>query len=336
MFPRAGEGLQDDEGREVPQFPQAGGGDDGGGDASTAVVVAARGGGGKPPRRYLRVGAGATGAGGGGVTVLHAPPDRVVLSWVASPTADMVADALVALIAQAEVSQAALRASSTPCAHGGHGGGEPAGDEGGAAGCGHDHHDHARHPSAGAGAGEGDDSPAAGGWTGVAAGVAGDTPAAVGAGPRGGSARADDADPHAHVHALGDLLLATLCEQYGPERLRYEGPHHELVCAAFPGVAAGPLPAPPAGGECGGAPAPDAAAGHPAPDGDALTLTVELDGVVGRVSYAHGGGEEGGEGGWTCGVVGGGDPAGVAAGKLAAALRHTLAFARAAFAPGGG
>lgn len=58
---------------------------------------------------------------GGLVTATHAPPDRVVLSWDAGPIADAVADSLVALLAQVEVSQAALRASASPCGHGGHG-----------------------------------------------------------------------------------------------------------------------------------------------------------------------------------------------------------------------
>lgn len=54
---------------------------------------------------------------GGMVVATHYPPDRVVLSWAASPIGDMVADSLVAVLAQAEVSQASIKASSRPCSH---------------------------------------------------------------------------------------------------------------------------------------------------------------------------------------------------------------------------
>lgn len=67
------------------------------------------------------------------VTVTHCPPDRVILTWSASPVADMVADSLVAVIAQAEVSQASIKATSKPCIHA-HGSGVD-----------HDHSDHDGH-----------------------------------------------------------------------------------------------------------------------------------------------------------------------------------------------
>jgi len=51
------------------------------------------------------------------VLATHYPPDRVVLSWSASPIGDMVADSLVAVLAQAEVSQASVKASSKSCSH---------------------------------------------------------------------------------------------------------------------------------------------------------------------------------------------------------------------------
>lgn len=54
------------------------------------------------------------------VTLTHAPPDRVLLTWKASPQADMIADSLVAVISQAEVSQGAIRATSRPCGHAHH------------------------------------------------------------------------------------------------------------------------------------------------------------------------------------------------------------------------
>jgi hypothetical protein len=47
----------------------------------------------QPPRRTLRVS-------GGLVTLTHAPPDRVILTWSSSPLADMVADSLVAVLSQ--------------------------------------------------------------------------------------------------------------------------------------------------------------------------------------------------------------------------------------------
>jgi len=60
---------------------------------------------------------------GGLVTATHQPPDRVVLTWAASPVGDMIADSLVAVIAQAEVSQASVMRTSKPCghSHGAHG-----------------------------------------------------------------------------------------------------------------------------------------------------------------------------------------------------------------------
>lgn len=55
------------------------------------------------------------------VTITHAPPDRVIVSWTASPISDMIADSLVAVIAQAEVSIASVKATSKSCNHS-HGG----------------------------------------------------------------------------------------------------------------------------------------------------------------------------------------------------------------------
>ena len=66
------------------------------------------------PHRGLR----ALRVAGGLVTATHMPPDRVVLEWSAGPIADAVADSLVALLAQVEVGQASLRASSVPCGGG--------------------------------------------------------------------------------------------------------------------------------------------------------------------------------------------------------------------------
>jgi hypothetical protein len=45
------------------------------------------------------------------ISLIHAPPDRVILSWSATPTTDMMADSLVALVSQAEASPASLRAA---------------------------------------------------------------------------------------------------------------------------------------------------------------------------------------------------------------------------------
>ena len=51
------------------------------------------------------------------VTITYAPPDRVILSWTASPISDMIADSLVAVIAQAEVSITSVKATSKGCNH---------------------------------------------------------------------------------------------------------------------------------------------------------------------------------------------------------------------------
>ena len=64
------------------------------------------------------------------MTLVHAPPDRVLLTWSASPVSDAVADSLVALIAQTEVSQSALRSTTVQCGHGSH------------SSSGHDGHEH--------------------------------------------------------------------------------------------------------------------------------------------------------------------------------------------------
>lgn len=47
---------------------------------------------------------------GGLVTATYRPPDRVLVEWSADPVADMLADALVAVITQAEAGQASVRA----------------------------------------------------------------------------------------------------------------------------------------------------------------------------------------------------------------------------------
>lgn len=324
MFPGSTEGLQDEEGREIPQFPNSSSSSSSSGSSSTEppatsteLVVSL---GGKPPKRFLRIS-------GGSVTVLHAPPDRVILSWMASPTADMVADALVALIAQTEVSQAALRASSRPCgghSHGGGGGHSHAeGEE-----CEHGHEEggraHASSPS----------TPFE--WSDVAASTAadGETPGGPATSADGTYGQQDGGEEgaNAHVHALADLLLATLCEQYGPANVRYEGAHGELVCSAFPGVSSGP----PSTAEPGTTGEVEAQARFLSDDDARLALTVDLDGTVGFI--AHSTGE-----GWSSGLrPAATDSAQSAAAlviqlqreKFESALRHTLTFARAAFSPG--
>lgn len=54
------------------------------------------------------------------VRVIHNPPDRVILTWKTSPQADVIADAIVGLLAQAEVSQLAIAATSNKCSHSHH------------------------------------------------------------------------------------------------------------------------------------------------------------------------------------------------------------------------
>ena len=79
----------------LPPAAVAGGGgsfDVSGGTAITPRVAA----GSSARRRTLRVRAGAALS----ITVAHSPPDRVVLSWVSSPLADMLADSLVAVVSQ--------------------------------------------------------------------------------------------------------------------------------------------------------------------------------------------------------------------------------------------
>lgn len=69
---------------------------------------------------------------GGLVTATYRPPDRVLVEWSADPVADMLADALVAVITQAEAGQASVRAMGRAAC--------------GGCGSGHDHdhdHDHA-------------------------------------------------------------------------------------------------------------------------------------------------------------------------------------------------
>jgi cleavage and polyadenylation specificity factor subunit 3 len=48
----------------------------------------------------------------GSVTLTYNPPDRVVLTWNTSPTSDMIADSLIAIIAQASSSPAAVKVTS--------------------------------------------------------------------------------------------------------------------------------------------------------------------------------------------------------------------------------
>ena len=79
----------------------------------------------------------ASALGSGGVRITHAPPDRVILSWSASPQADMVADSCVAVIAQVGLSTITLAATSRPCCGGGGGGGVDSSE--------HSHHDHHHH-----------------------------------------------------------------------------------------------------------------------------------------------------------------------------------------------
>jgi cleavage and polyadenylation specificity factor subunit 3 len=81
------------------------------------------------------------------VTVSHHPPDRVILSWQASPVADMVAESLLAVIAQAEVSVASVKATSKPCAHCASSSSSSSSSSGGGdgAGAGHEHHHHHHH-----------------------------------------------------------------------------------------------------------------------------------------------------------------------------------------------
>ena len=55
----------------------------------------------------------------GMVTVAHAPPDRVVLTWRSAPAADLVADSLVAVISHADVSAASIRVRVDCCGGGG-------------------------------------------------------------------------------------------------------------------------------------------------------------------------------------------------------------------------
>jgi len=82
---------------------------------------------GRPPRKTLTVAS---------VTLTHAPPDRCILSWTAAPQSDMVADSLVALIAQIGLSRITLSATSRPCG-------------GGGSGVGHHEHHHRHHHNEG-------------------------------------------------------------------------------------------------------------------------------------------------------------------------------------------
>ena len=46
------------------------------------------------------------------VTVSHRKPDRVVLSWLASPSSDMVADSIAAVVLQADFGIAGMKGAS--------------------------------------------------------------------------------------------------------------------------------------------------------------------------------------------------------------------------------
>ena len=74
----------------------------------------------------------------GVVRLSFRPPDRVVLNWMSSPGADVVADSLVAVIAHADVSAACMRIR-TSC-------------------CGSKSHDHSHTAAAGGSVGEGTES----------------------------------------------------------------------------------------------------------------------------------------------------------------------------------
>eukprot|EP01138_Halocafeteria_seosinensis_P014412 gb/GECG01014713.1/.p1 GENE.gb/GECG01014713.1/~~gb/GECG01014713.1/.p1 ORF type:complete len:338 (+),score=43.26 gb/GECG01014713.1/:1-1014(+) len=51
------------------------------------------------------------------VTVVHFPPDRILLEWAADPISDMTADSILAVTAQAEISPFNLQLTSHSCAH---------------------------------------------------------------------------------------------------------------------------------------------------------------------------------------------------------------------------
>ena len=51
----------------------------------------------------------------GKVTVSYRPPDRVMLSWMASPSSDMVADSIAAVVLQASLGIAGMKGTQQPC-----------------------------------------------------------------------------------------------------------------------------------------------------------------------------------------------------------------------------
>jgi cleavage and polyadenylation specificity factor subunit 3 len=137
---------------------------------------------GRAPRATLRVARGL-------VRVTHAPPDRVVIAWDASPAADMVAEALVTIISQVGVSRATLAATTRACAH--------AGGAGGA-------HAHAHDAACGGGGDAAGDEAADAAW--AAAEPWARAVLASDSGPRGAAPAAA-----ARAAALAELLA----EQYG-------------------------------------------------------------------------------------------------------------------------
>ena len=82
-------------------------------DAPEAADLAPPGRDGRPARSGLSVA-------GGLVHVTHAPPDRAILRWNAGPQADLIADALVTVLAQVGVSRTAIAKTTRICAHGRH------------------------------------------------------------------------------------------------------------------------------------------------------------------------------------------------------------------------
>jgi hypothetical protein len=61
------------------------------------------------------------------IRVVRKKPDRILLSWNASPKNDMIADACVAVVRSAETGSASVRLTSKICSHG-HGGGTNGGE----------------------------------------------------------------------------------------------------------------------------------------------------------------------------------------------------------------
>ena len=174
------------------------------------------------------------------VTAVHAPPDRIILCWSAGLTSDMVADSLVALIAQADVSTAALRESARSAAHAhAHAHGDP--------------HAAAHGETGGGGGGEGCDA-SMHGLEGGGGGIAGDTarvghPAALTPAWAELVGLIHSVEASAHSEAMPGAsgegpcseaavraLLATLASQYGADAVRYcAGPHERTLAVDWPG-----------------------------------------------------------------------------------------------------